>query len=182
MSDYSISEKLQLAVWYVTDRIRRNLSLSDPKSWNPTLWNLYGRGQTESGIKVDEHSALNLAAVYAAINIISGDISTLPLGLFKTVSNKRKRITDHPSLQVLTYKANPIMPAINVRRTLTAHMLSWGNMYAEIVRDGLNNVTALWPITPDRVSPKWQGGTVVYEIDRSSSNPIILPKERVLHI
>ena len=78
------------------------MSLTNPKSWNPALWNLYGGGQTEAGITVDENSALNLAAVYAAINIISGDISTLPLGLFKTVKNKRKRITDHKSLQVLT--------------------------------------------------------------------------------
>ena len=182
MSDYSVSEKLQLAVWYVTNRIRRNLSLTNPKSWNPALWNLYGAGQTEAGIKVDENSALNLAAVYAAINIISGDISTLPLGLFKTVKNKRKRITDHKSLQVLTYRANPVMPAINVRRTLTAHMLSWGNMYAEIVRDGMNNVVEIWPLTPDRVAPKWQAGTVVYKIDQGMAKEITLPKEKVLHI
>ena len=89
MSEYSVPEKLQLAVWYIADKIKRNLSLTNPKAWNPALWNLYGGGQTESGVKVDEHSALNLAAVYAAINIISGDISTLPLGLFKTVQNKR---------------------------------------------------------------------------------------------
>ena len=63
-----------------------------------------------------------------------------------------------------------------------AHMLSWGNMYAEIVRDGMNNVVELWPLTPDRVTPKWKGGTVIYEIDRSSADPIILPKEKVLHI
>ena len=182
MSNYSISEKFQLAVWYVADKIKRNLSLSDPKAWSSALWNLYGTNQTESGVNVDEHSALNLAAVFAAVNIISGDISTLPLGLFKTVSNKRKRITDHPSLQVLTYRANPIMPAINVRRTLTAHMLSWGNMYAEIVRDGVNNVVELWPLTPDRVIPKWRSGTVVYEIDRGSTTPKIIQREGILHI
>jgi len=182
MSTYSLSEKFQLAVWYVADRIKRNLSLSDPKAWSSALWNLYGTNQTESGVNVDEHSALNLAAVFAAVNIISGDISTLPLGLFKTVSNKRKRITDHPSLQVLTYRANPIMPAINVRRTLTAHMLSWGNMYAEIVRDGVNNVVELWPLTPDRVIPKWRSGTVVYEIDRGSTTPKIIQREGILHI
>jgi len=182
MSKYSISEKMQLAVWYVANKIKRNLSLSDPKAWNSALWNLYGANQTESGVSVDEHSALNLSAVYAAINIISGDISTLPLGLFKTVKDKRKRITDHPSLQVLTYRANPLMSAINVRRTLTAHMLSWGNMYAEIVRDGMNNIVELWPLTPDRVTPQWRSGTIVYEINRGTSNPVIIPRENILHI
>ena len=181
-SKYSLTEKMQLAVWYVADRIKRNLSLSDPKSWNTALWNLYGSGQTESGINVDEHSALNLSAVYAAINIISSDIATLPLGLFKTVKDKRKRITDHPSLQVLAYRSNPLTPAINFRKTSTSHILSWGNMYAEIVRDGMGNIVSLWLLTPDRVSPKWRSGTVVYEIDRNSTAPITLPRERVLHI
>ena len=181
MSKYSISEKVQLAVWYVADKIKRNLSLSDPKSWNPALWNLYGTGQTESGVRVDEYSALNLAAVYAAINIISSDISTLPLGLFKTVKNKRNRISDHNSLQVLTYRANPIMPAINVRRTLTAHMLSWGNQYAEIVRDQMNNVIELWPLTPDRVTPRMSGGNLIYYI-KVDNDDIPVPRENILHI
>ena len=179
---YSISEKMQLAVWYVADKIKRNLSLSDPKSWNTALWNLYGSGQTESGVSVDEHSALNLSAVYAAINIIASDISTLPLGLFKTVKNKRNRITDHNSLQVLAYRSNSLTPAINFRKASMAHILSWGNAYAEIVRNDMGGVTSLWLITPDRVSPKWNNGTIVYEIDRGTNSPITLSREKVLHI
>ena len=179
---YSISEKMQLAVWYVADKIKRNLSLSDPKSWNTALWNLYGSGQTESGVSVDEHSALNLSAVYAAINIIASDISTLPLGLFKTVKNKRNRITDHNSLQVLAYRSNSLTPAINFRKASMAHILSWGNAYAEIVRNDMGGVTSLWLITPDRVSPKWNNGTIVYEIDRGTNSPITMPGEKVLHI
>ncbi|MGV7223278.1 MAG: phage portal protein [Nitrospinales bacterium] len=181
MSKYSLTEKMQLAAWYVADKIKRNLSLSNPKSWNSALWNLYGVGQTESGVRVDEYTAMNLAAVYAAINIISGDIATLPLGLFKTVSNKRKRITDHKSLQVLTYRANPLMPAINVRRTMTAHMLSWGNMYGEIVRDQMNNVIALWPLTPDRVTPRMDRGDLVYYV-KVDKEDVPVSRENILHI
>ena len=181
-NNYSISEKVQLAVWYVADKIKRNLSLSDPKSWNSALWNLYGSGQTESGISVDEHSALNLSAVYAAINIIASDISTLPLGLFKTVKNKRNRITDHNSLQVLAYRSNSLTPAINFRKASMAHILSWGNTYAEVVRNDMGNVTSLWLITPDRVTLKWNNGAIVYEINMGSKKPVILSRERVLHI
>ena len=75
-NNYSISEKVQLAVWYVADKIKRNLSLSDPKAWSPALWNLYGVSQTESGIQVTEETAINLSSVFAGINIISSDIST----------------------------------------------------------------------------------------------------------
>ena len=63
-----------------------------------------------------------------------------------------------------------------------AHILSWGNCYAEIVRNDMGGVTSLWLITPDRVTPKWKNGTIVYEIDRGTNSPITLPKENVLHI
>ena len=39
------------------------------------------------------------------------------------------------------------------RETMTAHLLLWGNAYAEISRNDLGQVTALWPIEPNRVSP-----------------------------
>ena len=101
MSDYTITDKLQLASWYYIDKIKRGLKLSNPKAWNKSLWNLYGMTKTESGINVTEDSALNLSSVYAGINIISGDIASLPLGLYKKLSNgKRKVVTDHPSYTI----------------------------------------------------------------------------------
>ena len=180
-NNYSITEKMQLAVWYVADKIKRNLSLSDPKAWNSAFWNLYGTGQTESGVDVNEYTALNLAAVYAGINIISSDIASMPLGLFKTVKNKRKRILNHPSLQVLTYRSNPLMAAIGVRQTMTGHMLSWGNMYAEIVRDQTNKIIELWPLTPDRVTPRMSNGNLLYWI-KVDTKEIPLKSEDVFHV
>ena len=61
--------KMQLAVWYVAGKIKRNLKLSDPKAWSSAFWNLYGTGETSSGISVNEYTALNLASVICRVNL-----------------------------------------------------------------------------------------------------------------
>jgi len=64
---------------------------------------------------------------------------------------------------------------------MLSHILAWGNGYAEIVRNGLNEITELWPIQPDRVSPKLKEGELVYEV-RVDSKVITLKREKILHI
>lgn len=182
MSRYTLGQKFQLATSYYYDKIKRNLSLSDPKAWNPSLWNLYGLAKTESGVAVTEETATNLSSVYAAINIISSDIASLPIHLYRKQSNgKRKIITDHPALERLNYLSNPFMPAVRFRQTTMAHILAWGNMYPEIVRDGLGRIAELWPITPDRVFPEWKSGVLRYRIKTTGAD-IYLPQEKVLHV
>ena len=185
VDEYTLGEKLQLISWYYYDKLKniRLLKLSDPKAWNPNLWNLYGMAKTESGVDVNESSASNLSAVYNAINIISGTISTLPIHLYKkTSNNKRKIITDHPSLMRLKYRANPLIPAINFREAITAHILAWGNCYAEKVYNVLGQIVELWPITPDRVNPRWNNGTIEYEVKVSGKPDVIIKRENMLHI
>jgi len=183
MSEYTFADKLQLATWYFADKIKRNLKLSDPKAWNPSLWNLYGMSETESGVQVTEETALNLSSLYAGINIISSDIASLPIHLYKKRSDgKRKLITNHNSLERLNYRANPYMPAVNFRQATMAHILSWGNMYAEIGKDSMGQVTELWPIPPHKVFPEWVGGDLKYRIVVGGQPDVWLNREKVLHV
>ena len=184
MSGYSLREKLSLISWYYKDKITRRLKLSDPKAWNPAIWNLYGASDTAAGVKVTEANADTTSAVFAAIKIISGDISTLPIHLYRKQSNgKRKVVNDHSSLQILKHKAcqDPLLPAINFREATMSHILGWGNMYAEKITNSIGNVTELFPITPDRVTPRWINKSLWYEID-VDSQPVMMPQEKILHI
>jgi len=62
-----------------------------------------------------------------------------------------------------------------------AHVLTWGNGYAEIVRDGFGKVVELWPITPNRVRAEWREGGIFYVVS-VDGRQISLPKYKVLHI
>lgn len=97
---------------------------------------------------------------------------------------KKKRIADDRYLyRVLHDQANDYMTAMMFRKVIMSHILTWGNGYAEIVRDGYGEVRALWPITPNRVRVEAVEGRPFYHVSMPDSSPdVTLPRERVLHI
>lgn len=163
------------------DYLIRALSLSDPKAWDRTLWNLVG-SRSLSGETVTEETALTYSAVYNAISLISGTIGSLPLHLMQRKGDK-KRIADDLKLYSVMHDVwNPYMTAMAGREVLMAHVLAWGNGYAEKVIDVLGNIKELWPITPDRVTPEMRNNQMVYRIRMPDGGDISLPREKVLHI
>lgn len=162
--------------WFV-----RDMSLNDPKAWDPSLWNLYG-SQSVSGETVNEHTALTYSAVWNAVSLISGTIASLPLHLMQKSEDKRRIADNRKVYRVLHDEANPIMTAEAFRKVMMAHVLTWGNGYAEIIRDGMGDVMQLWPITPDRVKPEMSGGDIVYRISMPDGSDVSLSREKVLHI
>lgn len=159
----------------------RDLSLTNPKAWDQSLWNLIG-AQSVSGENVTESTALTYSAVWNAVSLISSTIASLPLHLMQS-GGKSKRIADQRRLyRVMHDAANPYMTALTFREVMMAHVLLWGNGYAEIVRDGVGEVTELWPVPPHRVKPRMRDGSLVYHITVSPGTDIILPAERILHV
>lgn len=157
-----------------------NGSITEPKMWNPSLWNLNGN-KSLSGETVNEYTALTYSAVFNAITLISGTLGSLPLHLMQAKSETKQIATSHNLYRVMHSVANPYMTAMQVRETMMAHVLAWGNGYAEIVRDTYNQIIELWPITPNRIEPKMSEGKIVYEIS-ADGDRVVLPKERILHI
>ena len=156
------------------------LSVTEEKAWFPSLWNLIG-GRTDSGVSVTEHSALTFSAVYCAINLIAGTIGTLPLHLYRRQGKRNVPATDMNLYRLMHDEANPYMTAADLRETMTAHVLAWGNGYAEIVRNRVGQVVQLWPIPPDRVSLKMKNARVVYEITVDGET-VELDRDKVLHL
>lgn len=161
----------------------RNLSLTDPKSWDRSLWNLIG-SQSLSGENVTESTALTYSAVWDAVELISSAIAALPLQLIQGQSTNKRIATDRRLYRVMHSQWNPYMTAKRGRECQISHVLTWGNGYAEIVRNGYDEVVELWPITPNRVKPQMVNGQLIYEIKMTGSSlpDVTLPREKVLHI
>lgn len=155
------------------------LKVTDEKAWNPSLWNL--RGNDSSGENVTEQTALTYSAVFNAISLISGAIGSLPLHLMKRSGERKETETTHPLYDVMHTKANPYMTAMAVRECLMAHILAWGNGYAEKISDGLGRVRELWPIAPNRVTPRMEDGELVYEITVDGDR-VVMPRAKILHV
>lgn len=159
----------------------RALSLTDPKAWDRSLWNLYG-SQSLSGETVTEQTALTYSAFWCGVSLISGTVATLPLHLMQRKGDKKRIADDRKLYSVMHDQWNEYMTAEIGRQVMMNHVLTWGNGYAEKVRNGYGEVIELWPITPNRVTPRMKEGELVYEIKMDREAPIILPRDKVLHI
>jgi phage portal protein BeeE len=63
----------------------------------------------------------------------------------------KKRAVNHALYTILHDRWNPYMTAFEAKECLQGHLLTWGNAFAEIERNGRGDIVALWPWRPDRV-------------------------------
>ena len=149
-------------------------------------------GQTAAGKVVNERSAMQTTAVYACVRILAESIAGLPLHVYTYQGKGKERVPEHPLYRLLHDAPNPEMTSFVFRETLMAHLLLWGNAYAQILRDGRGQVVGLYPLLPDRmdVNRDSRTGDLYYLYTRNAEeNPnfkgagqIRLNRMDVLHI
>tara|TARA_R110000851_G_scaffold118258_1_gene245559 strand:+ start:1952 stop:3442 length:1491 start_codon:yes stop_codon:yes gene_type:complete len=151
-------------------------TLRTPTSW---LYNSLGGSKVSSGVVVNEDTALQYSAVYAAVRLLSESVASLPLHTYERLEGGKERAREHPTARLLAGSVNPRLSSYSFRETLQAHALTWGNGYAEIVRDGSGNPVELLPITPDRVRvDQDSAGVLTYIVDES----VKLASDDVFHL
>ncbi len=139
---------------------------------------------TEFGVgTVTPSSAIRLAVVFTCIKIIAEAVGSLPLiSYHRRPDGGRERAPGFYLSELLQYEPNPEMEAVTFIETLTAHVAGWGNGYAEIVRDGGNRPTAIWPLRPDRMTVLRLNGALTYRYVRPDGTVVDLKPSQVLHI
>jgi len=143
-------------------------------------------GNTTSGKQVNERTALQTTAVYACVRILAEAVASLPLHLYKyTADGGKERVADHPLYYLLHDEPNNEMTSFVFRETLMAHLLIYGNGYAQIIRDGRNRVLALYPLLPNKMEVSRSAkGELIYTYNRENldGGKLTLRKDEVLHI
>ena len=148
-------------------------------------------GGTTSGKAVTERTAMQMTAVYSCVRILAEAVAGLPLHLYKyTADGGKEKALDHPLYRLLHDEPNPEMSSFVFRETLMTHLLLWGNAYAQIIRNGKNEIVALYPLMPNKMTvDRDANGQLYYSYDRGSDEAIrddrsmvILRPSDVLHI
>lgn len=137
----------------------------DPASW---LIDVMSGVRSLSGENVNQATAFQLTAFYAAIRNISEDVAKLPFNIYERVENGRKLRNDHPDFRLVHIQANPYTSQQALQQTLLHWAISFGNGYAELVRNGMGQVMEMWPIHPSRVIPRFVNGKLFYDVVGSS--------------
>ncbi|OFT97102.1 phage portal protein [Brevibacterium sp. HMSC22B09] len=148
-------------------------------------------GSSSTRRAITEYSAMQLTAVYSCVRILAEAIAGLPLHVYRQRGDGGKeKALDHPLYRLLHDEPNPEMTSFVFRETLMTHLLLWGNAFALVIRNGLGEVIALYPLMPSRMAVGRDLDTrqLYYEYQTSWDEPagkyetIRLAPSDVLHI
>lgn len=149
---------------------------------NPRLYALDYGADTYTGKEVTASSALESAAVWAAVRKISQSIASLPLHLYERLEKGRDKAIKHPLYPVMHIKPNAEMTGMQYRETMMRHLLMWGNHYSEKDINGAGRVSSLWPLDPSRIMFTRVDGTSWYVYKLQNGKEIVFPRRKILHI
>ena len=108
---------------------------------------LENAGLSNSGVAVDEDTALRISSVYACVKVISETIASLPLKLHKRKENgDTEKAGHHPLFCLLADTPNNEMTAFTFTELMMTNLLLWGNAYALIRRNRRGEIVELYPL------------------------------------
>lgn len=134
-----------------------------------------------SSVEVNETTALNLVAVYAAVRVLSEDIASLPFPVYRRLPQGGKEIDrSHPLYELLNVSPDGEITAMQFREYQIKCLNLWGNSYSEIEAAKGGQIIGLHRIDPSKVTPgRNKSGKIQYKVEGSQ---VPVPFERMLHI
>lgn len=140
---------------------------------------------SNSGVAVDEDSALKISAVYACVKVIAETIASLPLQLLKELPNgDSEKAKQHPLYSVLYEIPNNEMTSFSFREMMMTNLLLWGNAYALIKRDSAGHVIELYPLKSKNMVVERDATTnaIKYTYTNNKGITKVYKPKQVLHI
>jgi len=114
--------------------IAKRFNLKNPPQW---FIDYFGGGVSTSGVSVNHRGALRFTPFWASVRVISGTIGALPFKVYRRREGGGKEPqSEHRVYSLLHDAPNAYMDAVTFIETRMAHVLTYGNGYAEIQRDG----------------------------------------------
>src|ERR1700757_2862292 len=118
----------------------------------------FGVAPSESGVEVNELTAMQIAAFVGCVRIISAAISTLPFRVWETLDDGTEKIAPNHTLDnVLNNQPNPETTAADFWQSVMVHITLTGNSYAEIAYNGAGQAAGLYLRSPFRTFPHRYG-------------------------
>jgi HK97 family phage portal protein len=164
----------------------RNALRVNPANPQSATQFFFGLGHNNAGVHVTHQSAFMSAAVWACIDVVASSLAASDWNVYQGVrgADDKEAIPADNLQYVLNTRPNPEMTAQAAKRAMMIGAVGYGNGYAEIERDMSRRVVALWPISPDRVTPiRNEFGNFVYRVTQDyAGGTVDLDPSDVYHI
>lgn len=144
-----------------------------------------GVAPSQSGIIVNEFNAMQCAAYFACVRIISDQVATLPLHVYEVQADGSEVVAaNHPYERMLSAQPNPETCAADFRQAGQGHLLLSGNCYIEMVENRGGRVAELYLRSPFRTFPyRRRDGSLWYKTsDTMDGHERELEAASVIHL
>jgi len=154
------------------------LDLNDPR-----LADFLRNGlSTNSGAVVTDHTAMQVAAVFACVRIIAGAVSSMPVKLYRQQGRVREVDDASPIARLISRKPNEWQTSKRWRHLMQSHMLLDGNGYS-LIAGGRRRPLALYPLDPKRMTVEQRDDlSIVYPYQRKNGQTVTFTQDEILHL
>jgi HK97 family phage portal protein len=125
--------------------------------------------------------ALQVSAVWAAVELLADNIASLPIFVYTNSNGNRTLARDTDLWRVLHDRPNPRHTPMEFMQFMTMNYMLRGNAYARLARNTKGEVTGMYPLAADQVQVKvLEDGSLVYEYS-VNANIIVYSEKSILH-
>lgn len=164
-------------VWQTESRY---VNLENPKvpinGW--TLDQVLGGNISGGGRSISSSTSLTISAVYRAVAIKAGFISSLPFQVFEK-TDKGRVLSNHPVSKLLSSRPNGKLSKVVYFDRAMQHYELLGNHFALIVRNGIGRVERYELLHPDKVTVIETANDLIYKV-KGIEEPV--PSYNMIHV
>lgn len=160
----------------------RGVNLENPKTplngW--TLDQVLGTSISSTGRPVSKEGAMTLSAVYRAVAIKAGFISSLPFKVYRKTPSGRMEENSSVA-RLLSVAPNSKMNKVVFFDRAMQHFELYGNHFAKITRNQIGRVMRIDLVHPDYVTVLEGANDLVYEVQHNGKKEFI-ESEDMIHV
>lgn len=135
-----------------------SVPLSDVSAWRT----LMGEWNNVAGVNVTFETALEVPAIWCAVNFISGTLASLPLQVFRKSEKGRETADADPLYGILHDAPNDELTSFMWRKGMIISVLLRGRGVSFIERNKAGRVMNIWPLDADKVTVERKDGRKLY--------------------
>ncbi|MDX1102674.1 phage portal protein [Sinorhizobium medicae] len=135
--------------------------LSDVNAWRTLMGEWHG----VAGVVVTHETALEVPAVWCAVNFIANTIASLPLQVFKKSGEGRDTLESDPLYGILHDAPNDELTSFMWRKGMMINVLLRGRGVSFIERNKAGRVMNIWPLDTDKLTIERKSGRKLCHYD-----------------
>lgn len=140
--------------------------------------------QTISGKRVTVESAKTIATAYRCVNILSDDIASMPLQVFRRLGRNIEQVRPDPITRNLAYlmeiQPNRWMTPFIFRKTIMQWLINWGNAY---IWQPPGAYRELYILSPEVTFPVFDAeGSLWYRTRTPNGSDLMIPEVEICHL